>query len=145
MRMVRTLFLLTALCCPHRSGAQTLTASDTLRLTAPSMIFYAPAPAEQESLMALSVFSFDSLSREFTKIRERMEPFLNKQGISAVPSTARIFIAEGTEPLVLDRAGEKEVFGVILYRRKKEPLIVRGLRTDSEIFTTMMRYFDIRR
>ncbi len=145
MRTVGTLVILAMLCSPIKSGAQALSESDTLRLTAPSMIFYEPKHAERESLMALSVFSFDSLSREFTMIRERMEPFLNKKGISAVLSTARFFIAEGTDPLILDRSGEKEVFGVILYSKKKEPLILRGLRSDSEVFTTMMRYFDIRR
>ncbi|MFZ4620802.1 MAG: hypothetical protein ACOYNS_09595 [Bacteroidota bacterium] len=134
-----------AVICLQSTSAQMQYPSDTLRLSVPCMVFYSPARTESESLMARSVFSYDSLNRNFIMLRERIEPFLNKKSIASVPSSARYFVSERNDSLLLDRRAEQEHFGVIFFSRKKDPLIQRGLHTDSEVFTAMMRYFDIRR
>ncbi len=145
MKRIRSLIIIAAFICPIHTHAQIPSSSDTLRLSIPSMVFYSPARAESESLMARSVFSYDSLDRNFNMIRERIEPFLNKKGIVTVRTTARFFISDPNDSLFFDRRFENEHFGIIFYSRKKVPLIQRGLHTDSEVFTAMMRYFDIRR
>lgn len=78
-------------------------------------------------------------------LRERIEPFLNKKGIASIQTSVRYIVSERNDSLLLDRRAEQEHFGVIFYSRKKEPVIQRGLHTDSEVVTMMMRYFDIRR
>ncbi len=139
------IILLIITVCSQRASAQIPEQSDTLRLSLPSVVFYTPSQTEAESLSAHSVFVFDSLSKEFSGIKERIAPFLNKKGIAAVSSSARYFIAERNDSLILDRKSQQKLFGIIYYTGKKGPLVQPGIHSDSEVFTAMMRYFEIRR
>jgi hypothetical protein len=126
---------------PAHAGA----AADTLRLNHPSMVFYTPTSAERDSLQSVSVFAFDSLAVRFEAVRDRLSPFLNKQGIDPITSSARCFTALPADTVVFVRAEYKDCFGIIYFKPGKEPLITKGVPTDSDMFKTMMKYFSIHR
>ena len=126
-------------------SAQSPIGSDTLYVAYPSMVFYTPINIERDSLMSQSVFSFDSLSVQFEATKERITPFLTKKGIESVSTSAHYFITCSKDSLFHFRKKFEENFGVIYYSPKKAPLIKKGVRSDSEIFTAMMRYFDVQR
>ncbi len=125
--------------------AQSSNASDTLYLAYSCMVFYSPTNIEHDSLMSVSVFSFDSLSVQFQAIKERISPFLTKKGIESISTSVHYFLTSAKDSIILIRKPFEENFGIIYYSPKKVPLIKKGVRSDSEIFTAMMRYFDIQR
>jgi len=118
---------------------------DTLRLVHPSIVFCVPSGRERDSLMGASVFAFDSLSVRFTEGRDRLSPFLRKKGIDPITSHAQCFFSPSAETPFYVRAEFVDVFGIIYFRPGKEPLVVMGVPAESDMFTTMMKYFDITR
>lgn len=132
------------LMCLRMLPAQAVTTADTVRTVAPAVIFLVPAPADAESLSARSVFRYDSLLHRFLQVRDRLAPFLRKNGI-ALHTAAAAWCGEQGDSVASSSRGSNGPFSVLFVRTGAPSCLLPGIRPDSEIFSAMMRYFALRR
>ena len=129
-----------------QSDASLSALADTLVLSHPSMVFFLPSTVERDSLIdRRTVFAFDSLTVRFESGRDRLAPFLKKQGIDPVTSSAVRFYVQMEDSVFYTRRVFRELFGIIYFKPGKPPLVVPGVPAEPEMFKTMMRYFEIHR
>jgi len=147
-RRLRVVGLLVLFLCFHEgrvaSGLQQDRVPDTVEVRYPCVIFYSSSPAEYDSLITSVPFWFDSLGNRFVATMRGVGPFLNKNGLESISTSATEFVFVNVDTVRISRKPFADLFGTICYAPGKEPLVLKGVTSESNVLQAVIRYFDIR-
>jgi len=118
--------------------------SDTLIVKRKAVVFYKPSKVEgvfqqkEDSLMAIKTLD------EFNHYSDLAISFLRKKGIKYYVTDkdfVLVLFNNEEDSVLIEKKKGKELFGVVLTEKYKEPLVKRGIVTDVELFSLMEEYF----
>jgi hypothetical protein len=94
------------------------------------MVFLRPRALEYDSLIVSDPFRFDSLSTYFESSVRGVIPFLNKNGLDHVFTSASHIACVGKETTWVHRTPFVDVFGAVLASPGRIPEQIKGAVTD---------------
>ena len=103
---------------------------DTLFVRQPCMVFYRCSPAEYDSLVVRDPFRFDSLLTGFDASVRGVTPFLNKNGLRHVATSASHIACIGQETTWVHRTPFVDLFGAVLLSPVRPHELIKGVVTD---------------
>lgn len=108
-------------------------------------VFYALSQAELDSLSSENQEAYNELLSDFYEYARRLGDILDKHGIEHILTGSRyVEIKADKKAYCYDKAKLKEEVGVILSDGRKQPKVIPGLFTDSEVLPTIADYYSLK-
>ncbi len=124
--------------CPGKS-------KDTERVEGRVAVFYALSQAELDSLSPEDQEAYNELLSDFYEYTGRLGRNLDKHGIKHILTGSRyIEVKAGRETYCYEKTKLEEEVGVILSDGRKQPKVIPGLFTDSEVMPTVAKYYSLK-
>lgn len=119
--------------------------NDTVRVEGRMAVFYALSQAELDSLSPEDQEAYNELLSDFYEYSGRLGHYLDKHGIKHILTGSRhVEVKAGSKTYCYDKTKLKEEVGVILSDGRKQPKIIPGLFTDSEVMPAVVKYYSLK-
>ncbi|WP_018507914.1 hypothetical protein [Thiobacillus thioparus] len=106
------------------------------------VVFYAPSQAELDSLSPEDQEAYNELLSDFYEYTKRLSHNLDKHGIKHILTGSRyVETKAGKKTYCYDKTKLEDEVGVILTDGRKQPQVIPGLFTDSEIMPNVVKYY----
>lgn len=121
--------------CPGKS-------QETVIVTGRMVVFYALSQTQLDLLSQDDQEAYNELLSDFYEYTGRLGPYLDKHGIKHILTGSRyIEVKAGRKTHCYDKTKFEEEVGVILSDGRKQPKVIPGLFTDSEVVSTIAKYY----
>lgn len=118
---------------------------DTERVSGRVAVFYAPSQAQFSSLSQDDQEAYTELLSDFYEYVGLLGRFLGKHGIKHILTGSRyIEVKAGGKAYCYDKKKLEDELGVILSDGKKQPKLIQGIFTDTEMVPTVVEYYSLK-
>lgn len=118
---------------------------DTVRVEGRVAVFYALSQVELDSLSPEDQEAYNELLSDFHEYAGRLGRNLDMHGIKHILTGSRyVEVKAGRKTYCYDKAKLEEEVGVILSDGRKQPKVIPGLFTDSEVMPTVIKYYSLK-
>lgn len=125
--------------CPGKS-------KDTVRVEGRVAVFYSLSQVELDSLSSEDQEAYSELLSDFYEYTGRLGRNLDKHCIKHILTGSRfIEVKAGRKVYCYDKTKLEEEVGVILSDGRKQPKVIPGLFTDSEVMPTVTKHYSLKR
>lgn len=131
---------------PFHAFAESCTCKSkvTVRVSGRTVVFYTLSQPEFDSLSSEDQEAYTELLSDFYEYSERLGHYFDKHGIKHILTGSRhVEVKVGNKTYCYDKTKLKEEVGVILSDGRKQPKVIPGLFTDSEVMPAVVKYYSL--